>query len=97
MADFNIDELQALQMCKDEGLLSPKYQNSFRAGCWFCVKQSMWDLYCLYRDYPQLFQMLVDMQKDSFNPFRPTKDLYKIKQEFDSGKIPKIAVLKLHN
>ena len=73
LADFGIDELEALEICKRKGLLSPKYENSFRGGCWFCPKQSMWDLYQLWKNYPKHFEMLVEMEKDSFNTFKPNK------------------------
>lgn len=32
LADLNIDESQAMEICKEHGLLSPKYTNSFRGG-----------------------------------------------------------------
>ena len=32
LADLDIDELQAMEICKENGLLSPKYTNSFRGG-----------------------------------------------------------------
>lgn len=89
LADLGIDELQAMDICKEIGLLSPKYQNSFRGGCWFCPKQSMWDLYQLWLNYPQYFNRLVEMEKDSFNTFRANKSIVQIKKEFENGKIPK--------
>lgn len=32
LADLNITEAQAMEICKEYGLLSPKYSNSFRGG-----------------------------------------------------------------
>lgn len=32
LADLNITETQAMEICKEYGLLSPKYTNSFRGG-----------------------------------------------------------------
>lgn len=78
-----------MDICKEIGLLSPKYQNSFRGGCRFCPKQSMWDLYQLWQNYPQYFNKLVEMEKDSFNTFRPNKSIAQIKKEFENGKVPK--------
>lgn len=89
LADFGIDELEALEICKRKGLLSPKYENSFRGGCWFCPKQSMWDLYQLWKNYPKYFEILVEMEKDSFNTFKPNKSITQIKQDFENGKVPK--------
>lgn len=89
LADLDITENEALEICKKNGLLSPKYKNSFRGGCWFCPKQSMWDLYRLYIDYPDYFEILECMEKDSFNSFKPNKSIKQIRQDFESGKIPK--------
>lgn len=89
LADLGIDELQAMEICRQNDLLSPKYTNSFRGGCWFCPKQSMSDLYNLWKDYPKYFDMLVEMEKDSFNTFKPNKTISKIKREFEAGKVPK--------
>ena len=49
----------------------------------------MSDLYELWQNYPNYFEMLVEMEKDSFNTFKPNKTIKQIKQEFISGKIPK--------
>lgn len=89
LADLGIDELQAMDICKEHNLLSPKYENSFRGGCWFCPKQSMWDLYQLYINYPHYFKMLESMEIDSFNTFKPNKTIRQIREQFEKGKIPK--------
>lgn len=89
LADIGIDELQAMEICRQHNLLSPKYTNSFRGGCWFCPKQSMSDLYELWKNYPNHFNMLVEMEKDSFNTFKPNKTIVQIKEEFEMGKVPK--------
>ena len=89
LADLGITELQAMEICKENNLLSPKYNNSFRGGYWFCPKQSMWDLYLLYRNYPEYFNILEEMEKDSFNSFKPNKTIKQIREQFENGKIPK--------
>ena len=89
LADLGITELQAMEICRENNLLSPKYENSFRGGCWFCPKQSMWDLYQLYTNYPEYFNILEEMEKDSFNSFKPNKTIKQIRQQFESGKMPK--------
>ena len=89
LADLGIDELQAMDICREYDLLSPKYENSFRGGCWFCPKQSMSDLYELYLKYPRYFDMLEEMEKDSFNSFKPGKTIKEIREQFEMGKVPK--------
>lgn len=89
LADLDIDEFQAMEICKQNDLLSPKYEKSFRGGCWFCPKQSMSDLYNLWQYYPDYFNMLVEMEKDSHNSFKPNKTIKDIGIKFKNGKIPK--------
>jgi len=89
LADFNITEIQAMELVKQYDLLSPKYQKSFRGGCWFCPKQCMWDLYCLWNDYPDYFNYLEQMESDSHNTFKPNKTLNQIRTNFENGKTPK--------
>ena len=86
LADLDISEDEAMQICIDNDLLSPKYKNSFRGGCWFCPKQSMADLYNLWKDYPEYFNTLESMEKDSFNTFRPNNTLKAIREKFEKGK-----------
>lgn len=89
LADFDIKEEDAIAICKEHDLLSPKYDTSFRGGCWFCPKQSMHDLYCLWKNYPHYYQQLQDMEKDSRVPFRNDTNLTYLKECFESGWIPK--------
>lgn len=95
LADLGITEDEAMQICKDNNLLSPKYEKSFRGGCWFCPKQSMPDLYNLWKEYPDLFERLVEMEKDSFNTFKPNNPLKDIKKKFENGKVYRIKPKQL--
>lgn len=88
LADFGITENEALEICKEYGLLSPIYGEHYRGGCWFCPKQCLRDLWELYTKYPTYFNLLEDLEKDSPIPFRANKTLAQIKQEFQNGKIP---------
>lgn len=84
-----ITEKQAFEICKEYGLVSPVYsRGGFRGGCWFCVKQCMADLYELYKFYPDYFNMLLKLEKDSFNTFKPNLTLLQLKERFDNGYIP---------
>lgn len=89
LADLNITEQQALEICKEHNLLSPKYTNSFRGGCWFCPKQCNYDLYQLFRDYPSYFDMLINLEKDSPIAFKANKSLLEYKKDFIDGVTPK--------
>ena len=95
LADLGITEDEAMQICRENNLLSPKYEKSFRGGCWFCPKQSMPDLYNLWKEYPDLFERLVEMEKDSFNTFKPNNSLKDIKKKFENGKVYRIKPKQL--
>lgn len=86
LADLDIDELQAFEICKEHNLLSPKYTNSFRSGCWFCNRQSLGDLRDLWKDYPDYFNMLEQMEQGNYNLFRNDKVPLKIRRlQFEKG------------
>ena len=89
LAKFMITEQKALRTCKYWKLLSPKYENSFRCGCWFCPKQSLYDLYNLWKNHSEYFERLLKIEKDSHNTFKPGSTLAEIKARFESGYIPK--------
>lgn len=89
MFENEITEKQAFEICKKYNLVSPVYsRGGFRGGCWFCVKQCMADLYELYKFYPDYFNMLLELEKDSFNTFKPNLTLMELKERFDNGYIP---------
>ena len=90
LADLGIDEISAMDICKQNNLLSPKYTNSFRGGCWFCNRQSLSDLYNLWKDYHEYFKMLEDMETGNFNKFRTDGlSLSERRKRFECGFIPK--------
>ena len=87
--ELKIIEDDCFDICERHGLLSPKYEKSFRDGCWFCPKQPLSSLYDLWRDYPRLFNELKQLQPDSFNTFKPRESIFDIEQRFKLGYIPK--------
>ena len=61
--DLKITEKEAINICKENDLLSPIYETSFRGGCWFCPKQSISQLENLWLNYPELFNRLLEFFK----------------------------------
>lgn len=47
---------------KSRGIANPLYQHFSRTGCYMCPKQSVHSLFVLYRDYPALFQRMIDLE-----------------------------------
>lgn len=80
--DLKITEKEAMEICRQNDLLSPQYEDSFRCGCWFCVKQSIDQLRKLYNNNPELFNKLKIMEKNSHNTFRKNTTLEQLEQRF---------------
>ena len=80
--DLKITEKEAMEICKKYDLLSPIYKTSFRGGCWFCPKQRLSQLKWLYQEHNDQQNTLRDMEKDSFNTFRPNTTLKDLEERF---------------
>lgn len=74
------------QMCfdyvKKNGLLNPSYNNSYRDGCWFCHNQRIEVLKELRNNYPDKWQMLLNLEQDSPVSFKPNVTLKQLEQRF---------------
>lgn len=92
LVEQKLTEEDAFEICKKYDLLSPIYTSSdgiYRGGCWFCPKQCMADLRALWENYPQLYNKLVEMEKDTVTTFRPDKVTLKTMSErFEAGYVP---------
>lgn len=80
--DLKITEAEAMKICEKYDLVSPIYKTSFRGGCWFCPKQRLSQLKWLYKEHNDLWNILKDMEKDSFNTFRPNTTLAQLEERF---------------
>ena len=89
----NLTEQDAFQICEKYGLLSPMYKVNdeiYRGGCWFCTKQCNSDLYSLWKNYPDYFQKLVELEPYSpHSKFKPDGNLSDYAKRFENGYIPK--------
>lgn len=65
LVDIGWTEADAMQWCRENDLLSPAYETSFRDGCWFCPCQNIDSLRALRRDWPDLWEMMLKWDKDS--------------------------------
>lgn len=84
--DLKITEKEAMEICRQNDLLSPIYKTSFRGGCWFCVKQNLKQLEWLYNTHRELWNKLKEMQKDSFNTFKPNYTIDELEIKFKEKK-----------
>lgn len=85
---LGIEEHNTYGICASESLLSPTYTFSERGGCWFCPNQKIYELACLYYNYPNLRNELMEIQKmpnkvqENFNR---RQTLYDIENEIKQG------------
>lgn len=91
LVENKLAEQNAFEICDRYGLLSPIYKTNdgiFRGGCWFCPKQCLADLYSLWKNYPDYYQMLLELEPYSRNTFRTDGNLYDYIKRFENGYIP---------
>lgn len=63
LAEMGIVENDTYEICKKYDLLNPTYQEKTRGGCWFCPNQNIKDLYLLRKQFPNLWQELVNLSE----------------------------------
>lgn len=83
--DLKITEAEAMKICEKYDLVSPIYKTSFRGGCWFCPKQRLSQLKWLYKEHNDLWNILKDMERDSFNTFKPNATLKDLEERFENN------------
>lgn len=92
LVEQNLTEQDAFEICKKYDLLSPMYSvdGIYRSGCWFCPKQCLANLYSLWKNYPDYFQKLVDIENDSriITKFKPDGNPSDYAKRFESGYVP---------
>ncbi len=66
LVKYGVTEEDAFYICKKEGLLSPAYNKGrTRLGCWFCHNQRVNELRRLRKEYPELWEKLLILDKVS--------------------------------
>lgn len=82
LAEWKMTEADCLQYTKEKGLYNDLYDKFKRLGCWFCPKQSLNSLKTLRKNYPSLWEKLLEWQKDSKVPFRPDYSMQELEEKF---------------
>ena len=85
---LGIHEFQTFPICNNEKLLSPTYWFSDRGGCWFCPNQKIQELELLYREYPDYWNELMEIQRmpnKVTELFNRRQTLYDIEAKIKSG------------
>lgn len=63
-------ELDCYLWCKENRLLNPTYEYFQRDGCWFCHYQTLDQLRFLRKRYPDKWNIMLSLDKDSPKTFR---------------------------
>lgn len=71
LVDIGWNEEYCRKWCEENDLLSPIYTTALRGGCWFCHNQSVDQLRLLRKNYPELWKLLLEWDKDSPVTFKP--------------------------
>ena len=82
LAELGITEKEARLICERNGLLNPLYAKFDRLGCWFCHKAGLKGLSTVRSEYPDLWRIMLEMDKDSPVSFRAEKTLRDIETMF---------------
>ena len=92
LVEQELTEQDAFRICEKYGLLSPMYKSNdeiYRGGCWFCPKQCNADLYSLWKNYPDYYQKLVELEPYSpHNKFKPDGNPSDYAKRFEAGYVP---------
>ena len=84
LVDYGITEKETFDMCRNADLLSPAYNNGReRLGCWFCHNQRIGELRRLRSEYPELWEKLMRLDKDSPVTFKPKNTLKAFDERFE--------------
>lgn len=79
---WNMTEKDCLEFLEKRNLDNPLYKNHKRLGCWFCPKQNIKTLEILKNEYPELWEKLLQWQRDSPFPFRINTTVYDLDKRF---------------
>ena len=85
---LEIEQHKTYGICRREDLLSPTYSFSERGGCWFCANQRIQEFEMLYREFPNLWNDLMEVQRmpnKVSELFNRTQTLYDIEKQIKEG------------
>lgn len=82
LVEKGITEAGAAELCRERGLYSPAYKGRERLGRWFCHNQRIGEMKRIYYDYPDLWERLERLQKDSAIKFTPRFSVTELAERF---------------
>lgn len=70
LVDWGVTEQQCLDYLKARGLYNELYDYFRRLGCFWCPKQPIGSLRSLWRAFPDLWEELLQMERNQGRPFK---------------------------
>ena len=94
--DWGITEAMALDYCYSKGFFwNGLYEHFKRLSCWCCPLKSLPELRTLYKCYPELWELLKDMDSRSPNKFKNNCSVQDLDNRFQLETATKESMLSL--
>jgi len=94
LVEWKWTEQDCVDYLNEKGMLNPIYVNFKRTGCWLCPKQNKGSLYVLWKQYPDLWSRLKELEKENFEDtgryIFKNQQMSVLEEEFKNGP-PKTA------
>lgn len=83
LVEWGITQEEVRKRLEELNLLPPYYREGFsRSGCWLCPKQPQQSLRILWRNYPDLWERLKVLERDSPHGFKDNITLAELEARF---------------
>jgi len=83
LIDFEVTEKMALAYCYSKGFRwNELYEKFSRVSCYCCPLQPLSELYTLYKDFPELWADMVEMDAMSYRQFRSDYSIADLENKF---------------
>lgn len=83
LVEYKMTEKDCLKYCYSKGFdWGGLYEHFDRLSCWCCPLKNLKELEILYKNYPQLWKQLKEMDKKSYNNFRTDYSLEELEEKF---------------
>lgn len=84
LVDWNWTEADALKYCYDKGFdWEGLYEIFDRVSCWCCPLQSLHSLKGLWKNFPDLWSKLLELDEQTWSRFRPDYSVAQLTARFD--------------
>ena len=98
LVEYGIDEDLCGLYCQYSDMLAPTYETSCRDGCWFCHNQGIDQLRNLWKEYPDLWALLMKWDLDSPVTFKAdghtVHDFARRFEMEEAGRVPMDATFR---